>query len=142
MTTLIETIAVQAPLEAAFELAADFSRLHEWDPSVVHSDLASGATLRKGAVIDVGVRFLGATARLRYELTAIDPPHFVEYVGRGRTVVSTDRIRFTQDGSVTTIEFSADIEFHSYGRLLKPLIVLVSRGQADAALSGLKTRLG
>jgi dehydrogenase/reductase SDR family protein 12 len=142
VTRLSAATTVAAPVARAFELAADFTRLAEWDPNVAHSALSSGAPLEQGAVIDVGARFLGATARLRYELTAVDAPRFVEYVGRGRTVTTTDRIVFSNTGSGTRIEFTADIGFHGYGMLLKPVVVLVSRRQARAALAGLAARLG
>ena len=142
MTTLTESVEVGAPIDEAFALVADFSRLAEWDPNVATSRVVSGRALEKGARLAVGVRFIGRIVPLEYELTAIAPPAIVTYIGRGKTVTSTDTVEFAPVGTGTRIGFRADVEFRSWGRLLGPLVSFISRRQARAALARLKAILG
>ncbi len=142
MTRLAETINVAASLDETFALVCDFSRLDEWDPNVASSRLMAGEPLQQGARLAVGVRFLGRIAELEYELIEVEPPTRAVYVGRGRTVTSTDVVALATRGDSTNVAFRADVEFSGYGRLLRPVIALVAKRQAAAALTGLKAVLG
>ncbi len=142
MTDLAETIDVAASIDATYALIADFSRLDEWDPNVASSRMISGEPLRTGARLAVGVRFLGRIAQLEYELIEAEQPTRAVYIGRGRTVTSTDTVTLSPHGNGTHVDFRATVEFSGYGHLLRPVIKLVSKRQATAALHSLKAILG
>lgn len=138
---MTESATVARPIADVFALVADFGRLAEWDRNVVRSELIAGAPLEPGARFDVGVRFLGVTAGLVYELVAVSAPTHVEYLATGSTLTSRDAVDLTPTHSGTRVDFRADVELRGYGRLLGPLIRIVSTRQATAALAGLRRAL-
>jgi len=116
MLSMERTFVVDRPLELVQVYLADFGNAEEWDPGT-----KSCARLDSGP-IEVGARWRNVSqlrvreTELEYELTRADPDRLT-FVGRNKTVTSTDDIRLTRLGRATEITYSAHFDFHGLARL-------------------------
>ena len=133
------TVEVAADPERAFELAADFGRLAEWDPSVVSSEWRDDG-MAVGAVCDVEARFLGNRPRIEYELVELDPPRRAVYRATASAMTSVDSVVVDPSGG-TSVTFSASIRFSGLLRLVSPLLGLILRRQSQESAEALRRAL-
>jgi uncharacterized protein YndB with AHSA1/START domain len=134
---LEETRFVDRPLEEVFDYTADFGHIADWDPGVVSSRRNQSGPVGSGARFDVEVRFGWGVMPMTYEITEYDRPHRLVLIGRGKSLVAVDDIRFKRENDVTRIDYTADLDFGGVMALVAPLIPGRMRKVGRDALDGL-----
>src|SRR5664280_1256869 len=109
MTRLHQQIETRLPLDAAFAFVADFANATRWDPGVATSEPVDDRPVGLGARYRLGVRMRGRVTPMEYWITEFDAPRRVVLTGTGPGVSAVDEIRFDRAGTVTRIDYAADI---------------------------------
>ena len=65
--------------------------------------------------------FRGRRTELEYRLTHRSPDR-VTFVGKNKTVTSTDDFELTSGPAGTTVRYQATLEFHGWAKLAAPLL--------------------
>jgi dehydrogenase/reductase SDR family member 12 len=138
---LHETRQIDRSLEDVFAFTADFSNIEQWDPGVASSRRSDDGPLGVGSRFDLEVVFGRSQLPMTYEITTYEPPHRVVLTGTGDTIEAVDDIVFeTRDGG-THVDYTADLTFRGWVRLIAPLISPVMRRVGERALDGLVAKL-
>ncbi len=105
-----------------FDYISDFSRIDEWDHTIVEAHKVSDGP------IGVGARFaLTYTMGLRrvpinYEITEFEAPSRAVLVGRSKTFAATDTITVNEHPQGCEVTWYANIEFHGAAAKIVPMI--------------------
>ncbi|MEV8036006.1 SRPBCC family protein [Streptomyces sp. NPDC086182] len=122
MVEVERTVALHHPLPDVVAYLADFAHAQEWDPGTVSCRPArAGAPVAKGAEWDNVSRFRGRRTELRYRLVRLEDLRLT-FVGRNRTVTSTDDLTFRTEKGATLLTYRARIEFRGMARLASPFL--------------------
>lgn len=141
MTTLIEVIEVDRPIDQAFAFVSDFSNAERWDPGVKESRKESRGAVGVGSTFRLAVTFRGSTLPMTYRIVEFEPPRRVVLRGEGSTVGAVDEIQLEGRGQRTRITYRADLRMRGLLALAEPFL----RGSFDRmgkrAVAGLKHAL-
>lgn len=141
MIRLQETRTVSAPIAAAFDYAANFENIEDWDPGVVTSTKVGTGSAAVGSVFDLVTVFKGRTSDMTYTITELDRPHRVVLKGEGKLLSAVDTMEFSETAEGTEIRYTADLTFKGIARVG----TLFIRDDLDQigrdAVDGLKTAL-
>jgi dehydrogenase/reductase SDR family protein 12 len=122
MTRLHQQIETRLPLDAAFAFVADFANAMHWDPGVATSESVDGGLTGLGARYRLGVRMRGRVMPMEYRITTFEAPRRVVLTGTGSGVSAVDDIRFETAGTVTRIDYTADLRLEGFLRLAQPFL--------------------
>jgi len=143
MARYVATVETDRAPGETFAYLSDFSTTREWDPGVVEADRLDHGPIDTGSAFRVVARFLGRETALTYRVEAIEPGRSITVRGENATVVSLDTMTFTPlDGGGTRVTYDADLALKGPLALGDPLLGLAFDRIGDAALSGLRARLG
>ena len=138
---IARSVTVDRPVDIVWAYLSDFTTTTEWDPGTVLTTRESG---------DGGIgthyrnrsRFLGRETLLLYVVTELVPGERIVLRGENKTVISQDRLTFSQAPSGgTTVSYRAEFTFKGLARLVSPLLAPAFERLGDRAGSGLRTRL-
>ena len=135
------TARVPAPIsaEAAFATLVRFDRAADWDPGVESGVMLTSGPPAEGTRFELGVRFLGRTVPVDYEIVELEPGRKVVLRAETRTFRSVDTITVEHDGpSRSVVEYDARLEALGPGRLLEPVLGIVFRRIGDRGADGLR----
>ncbi|MDX1469280.1 MAG: SRPBCC family protein [Acidimicrobiia bacterium] len=132
---------VSRPQRDAFEYTADFSNISDWDPGVVASEKVTPGQVGVGTEFDLDVKFGNRTAPMRYRITEYQPDTRVVLVGEGRQLRAVDEIVFETQDNMTRIDYTADLQFRGYMRLVAPFLGKALEKVGEKALDGLESAL-
>jgi carbon monoxide dehydrogenase subunit G len=139
---LEETRFVDRPLEEVFDYTADFGNIVAWDPGVISSQRTDSGPVEIGSTFEVEVKFGSSAMPMTYEIAEFDRPDRVVLIGRGKSLVAVDDIRFSRADNLTRIDYTADLDFRGWMALVAPLIPGRLRKVGEKALDGLAGVLG
>jgi carbon monoxide dehydrogenase subunit G len=122
MTTLHEQIDTALPIEDVFDYIADFANSREWDPGVATAERLDAGPVGLGTRFRLGVRVGPRVAPMEYHISVFEPPTRVVLVGSGSGVSSVDDIRLGRLGTMTRLDYSADIRLAGILRLIEPFL--------------------
>ena len=122
MTRIHERIAVELPIDAAFDYIADFAHSPEWDPNTAAARRVDQGPVGVGAEYRLDVRMGSRTTPMTYRITEFDRPRRVVLVGEGDGVSSMDDIRFEKFAAGTAVDYTAEIRLGGLLRLIQPLL--------------------
>lgn len=140
-TTLRRTISVPGVAERVFGYIADFSNAAEWDPGVVEAHAVGAGPPRPGSEFELTVDFKGRKLVTSYEITELEAPHRVVFVGGTRVFRSTDEITVTPTDGRLRIDYVALFELFGVFSLAEPLLRRSFSRLADDAVAGLEETL-
>ena len=134
------TVAVDVPLDRAFDYLADFTTTTQWDPGTVSTvrvdgDGATGTTYRNTS------RFLGRETSLVYVVQERDEEERIVLRGENETVISVDTMTFRRTGSTTEVTYTAEFTFKGVSRFVAPLLRLAFVRLGNEAEAGLRSAL-
>jgi len=123
MPTIERTMITAAAPQAVWAYLSDFTTTNEWDPGTVSTVRRSGDG-GVGTVYDNTSRFAGRETRLVYTVVDSTAPTRIQLRGENESVVATDTITLSAEGSGTRVHYRADLEFRGMLRRLDPLFSL------------------
>ncbi len=141
MARFTASFDVPASREDLFAYLADFSHAREWDPGVVRAERLDEGPVAPGSAFALEVRFFGREIPMRYEVTKLEAPRRVVFVGETGDVRSEDTITFRKLGGKTRITYDAVLTLKGLRRLADPLLQLAFQWIGRQALDGLKRTL-
>jgi carbon monoxide dehydrogenase subunit G len=141
MTRLHQQIETRLPLDAAFAFVADFANAMRWDPGVTTSEPVDDRPVGLGARYRLGVRMRGRVTPMEYRITEFDAPRRVVLTGTGPGVSAVDEIRFERAGTVTRIDYTADIRLGGLLRIAQPFLGAAFAKIGRDALDGMQRAL-
>jgi carbon monoxide dehydrogenase subunit G len=138
-----KTIEVPCSPEEAFAYVSDFSHASEWDPGVVESRALGGdARVEVGSRFELVALFRGNRQRFEYVVTELEAGRRISLLGDGEKAGSRDEIRVAEVDGKTQITYEADIRLKGVRRAAEPFLGRMFRRMGDAALDGLRRKLG
>jgi carbon monoxide dehydrogenase subunit G len=136
------TFASRCPRERAFDFVADFSSAQEWDPGIPRARRLDDGPVGVGSRFELVSRFNRTEQTILYEVTDLDRPDSVTFVGDGRNFRGTDVISFADDeGGGTRVTYRADLGLKGFAALAMPFIRGKLDTMSDEAVAGLKAAL-
>ncbi|MDH3729824.1 MAG: SRPBCC family protein [Acidimicrobiia bacterium] len=143
MPKIQETRTVSRPRSEVFSYVADFANIAQWDPGVTASERIDKGALRVGSSFTLMVRFGSQQLPMVYSITSLTADSCVELEGVGEKLKAIDEIRFSDAAAGgTRIDYSADLRFKGFLRLLSPFMGRTLRKVGGEALDGLVSQLG
>jgi carbon monoxide dehydrogenase subunit G len=134
------TLDVAAAPEFAFDYVADFSRAQEWDPGIPSARRLDDGPIGVGSRFELLSRFGSTEQLIEYEITELDRPHQVTFVGDGKNFHGTDTISFAPgEGGGTRVTYVADLGLKGVAAL--PFLRGRLDSMSDDAVAGLKAAL-
>ncbi|MFI8231217.1 SRPBCC family protein [Streptomyces sp. NPDC085900] len=121
MIEVERAVTLDHPLADVVRFLADFSNTETWDPGTVSCRRIGGGEPAVGSEWHNVSEFRGRRTELRYRLVRHDARHLT-FVGRNKTVTSTDDMRFEEEGSRTRLTYRARLDFNRLARLAEPLL--------------------
>lgn len=122
MITVQREIRTAKPMPDVVAYLSDFANAEQWDPGTVSCKRLDSGPLAVGAAFRNVSTFRGKQTELRYELVRLDADHIV-FVGRNKTVTSTDDLSFAADpAGGTVLTYRATLVFHGFAKLATPFL--------------------
>lgn len=110
MATQFFEIESSLPVDEAFAMVIDLTRVNEWDRGVRDATHTGGEAGQVGATFEVTVTgFDGEPTTATYELTAVDAPNSFTMVGRHPQFRADDTITFEPVDSGCTVSYDASL---------------------------------
>jgi carbon monoxide dehydrogenase subunit G len=134
------TFTVQAPLQAVVDYLTDFKNTEEWDPGTKSTTRTDSGPVETGAQWHNVSEFRGRETELDYTLTEREAAKLV-FVGKNKTVTSTDDLSFTPSGDATSITYRVDLELHGVAKLADPFVKRGFEKLADETVAKMTTVL-
>lgn len=116
---LERSITVRRPVAEVVEYLADFAHAEEWDSGTVTCTRIGDGPVATGARWRNVSEFRGRQTTLEYELVRSEPTRLT-FVGKNKTVTSTDDLTFQADGSDTggtVVRYDVRFDFHGLAAL-------------------------
>lgn len=130
-------LTIRRPVVEVFRYLADFSRIAEWDPSVIEAQKEDPGPPEVGMGFSLKLRSLGRVVPMRYRLTALEAPERIALVGEGEGFSAEDEIHLAPDTVGTTLTYRALIRIPAVPGLAAPLLRSWGERLADATADGL-----
>jgi dehydrogenase/reductase SDR family protein 12 len=135
---LHEIRQIDLPLEEVFSYVADFANTEQWDPGVKSARRIGDDPIGVGTKYEVVSEFGSTQIPLTYEITEYEPPSRVVLHGSGKTLDAVDTILFESKTDGTRVDYTAELTFRNWVRLIDPVIAPAMRRMVGKkALDGL-----
>lgn len=108
---------MSASIEEAFDYAAHFERIEDWDPGVVSSKKATDGPPAVGSAFDLVTVFKGRKSDMTYTITELDQPHRLVLKGEGAMLSAVDTMEFTESEVGTQVSYTADLTFKGIAKI-------------------------
>lgn len=142
MIQLKETIVVSASIEQAFDYAAEFQQIEDWDPGVVSAKRLKDEPAGIGSAYELVTVFKDRQSPMTYTITDFQRPGRLVLAGEGPNLSALDTIEFKTLGSGTEITYTADLAFRGLARFGTLLVRKDLEQLGKDAVAGLKEALG
>ena len=129
-------LEVGEPPAAVFELLADMTDLHEWNPNVRSSRRISGDRFEAGSRYESTIVRGPVRMTARSELVMVDRGRRVQYEGSISGFWSVDSLTFEPSGGGTLITFANVTRGPGWLRPLLPRLNAAFQRQARRAVEG------
>lgn len=121
MRQLTDSIGIAAPSEAVWEwLTALSEHYTDWHPDHVSAEWEHGEPNQVGSILEAVENLGGTREVLRFEMTAVEPPHRFEYRIRGPISLLLPGGNFVVVPDDRGSQFTATISYR-FGRLTERL---------------------
>jgi carbon monoxide dehydrogenase subunit G len=134
-----DSVCVDAPVERVWAALSDLGSIHNWSPTIRHSYCVG--TQSRG-VDTVRVCELGGNVTITETMTDWQEGTSFTYVGTGLPLVKRARNhwRVEAQGARTLVTTVAEVELRggAAGRVLEPVMRIMSRRMGPASLASLK----
>lgn len=138
---LHERRRVRRPQPEVFAYTADFSNIENWDPGVIRSEKVDERPIGVGSEFLVEVKFGMGSDTMTYVISEYESDSRVLLTGRSEKLTAVDEIRFTSEGGMTMIEYTADLTFTKLMRYFVPLMRPLLKRVGERAVDGLAAAL-
>lgn len=95
-------ISVAGSIDDVWAYMCDVGRWSEWAPTVLECRIRDGGTLRAGAWVDQRAKDLGFNHKRSEQVTSVDPPNSMAFVGTMGTSVARWGMEFEPEGDLHT----------------------------------------
>lgn len=125
MAHLRMTAHYEAPVERVFDLATDYARYPEWSVQYDKISHISGPPDEVGTTFRGVIKLLGRKMEGSGEVTGVEPPHYIEIIGKGSGGTTRTVYRFTEAAAGTDAELELDYELSAgfFGKVADKLFI-------------------
>ena len=140
MATFENVVTISRPIEDVFGFLSNFENVPKWNYAIVETRKVSKGAVGVGTIYRQ-VRSVPRRREERFEVTAFDPPRYLEV--RGQLGPFPSRLSYALDATPqgTRITNSVELELRGPGRLLGRVAVPRVRDAVGANLRKLKQLL-
>ena len=129
MISVQREVVVPVPAAQVFDYVADACNEEAWNPNVIRIDRVSSGPVGRGTIFEGAYRRGG---RMRFQITAYEPPSQLVFQGRGRQSELVATVRLAPRDGATAVTMRADVQPRGPLRVLAPLLRrLLERQYAD-----------
>jgi uncharacterized protein YndB with AHSA1/START domain len=136
---------IARPIEQVFERATDLSQYADWMP---HNGVFKTCSDVSEGPVQLGTTYLdrGRMGNFRGEVSAFERPSRVAYTETlhwfgAPVVVARMEYAFSPDARGTAVHHVAESELHGIFRLMRPMVVVIGRGERQRTVTALKRSL-
>ena len=105
-----------------FDYVVDFSRIQEWDHTIVASEKTSDGAIGLGTRFKVVFAMGPRRIPIKYEITEFDYPNKAVLVGRSGNFTATDTMTLSETGEGCEMHWHAHLEFIGFAAKTVPFI--------------------
>lgn len=141
MITLHEEISVERPRTEAFRYIADFRTTVEWDATAIRAQKLTQGPPDVGTEFEVHCRLPLGSVEIRYTVSVFEPDEFIELRGTSSLFDIVDRIRFSDAGSGTHIDYVAEMSPRGAMKLAEKALLPGMQRMGRNSLAGMRRAL-
>ena len=139
--TMHEQFTVARSVEDTFDYTVDFSRIHQWDHSVVSSEKTSDGCIGLGSRFNVLLKVGLRKVPMAYEVREFEPHSKAVLVGEADNFTAIDTITISPDGQDCHVDWHAEIIFRGLSAKIAPLVETRVKAAGAKTIRGLKEAL-
>lgn len=130
--------------EQAFEYIVDFSRISEWDHTIIHSKKVSNGNVGLNTIFNLTYKMGLRTLAIVYEITEFEKSeesYKATLVGKSNNFTAVDTVTVSKSEIGCHVDWQADIEFKGLSEKVVPLIEKKIKAAGAKTISDLKVAL-
>lgn len=108
--------------EDAFDYIVDFSRIDEWDHTIISAEKTSDGAIGLGSQFKVVYSMGARKTPIYYEITEYDYPNKAVLTGTSASFVAVDTVTISEIESGCHVDWQANLEFTGAAAKIVPLI--------------------
>lgn len=139
MVIITERIQIQAPIEAVFDFACDYSNDPQWRKGVIEHIVDN--PLQTGSKAREVLRFMGSDTITNTEVTRFEPNKLVAFQSVSGPYPVSGYRRVEYMNGATEFTYHLKIEVSGFMKWIKPLAVMMFQQQVRGDLARLKQML-
>ncbi|NNC99641.1 MAG: SDR family NAD(P)-dependent oxidoreductase, partial [Gammaproteobacteria bacterium] len=138
---MLEEFDTRRSMEEAFDYIVDFSRIDEWDHTILSAEKVSDGAIGLGSRFDLVFSMGPRKIPISYEITEFEYPQRAVLTGTSANFVAVDTVslRNTSDGS--HLDWRAELEFTGLSAKIIPLLEKKIKVGGAQTIRDLKTAL-
>ena len=105
-----------------FDYIVDFSRIDEWDQTIISAEKVSAGAIQQGSKFDLMYAMGLRRVPIQYEITEYDSPHRAVLTGKSRNFTAVDTVEIVPGENGCHVNWTAQIEFLGAAAKLVPLM--------------------
>ncbi|MEO0367374.1 MAG: SDR family NAD(P)-dependent oxidoreductase [Pseudomonadota bacterium] len=119
---MLEEFDCSRTAEDAFYYIADFSRIDEWDHTIVAAEKVTAGAVGQGTVFDLVYKRGRRKLPIRYEVSEYEEFTRLVMVGEAQNFTATDTVTIKETDNGCHVSWRADIEFRGVAAKIVPFI--------------------
>lgn len=108
--------------EEAFDYIVDFSRIDEWDHTIVSAEKVSDGKIGLGTRFDLVFSMGLRKSEISYQITEFDYPNRAVLAGTSDSFVAIDTVTLTETANGCRVDWHAELEFTGMSAKVVPLL--------------------
>ncbi|MEM7360344.1 MAG: SDR family NAD(P)-dependent oxidoreductase [Pseudomonadota bacterium] len=119
---MLEEFNSPRSMEDAFDYIVDFSRIDEWDHTIISAEKISDGAIGLGSQFKVVYSMGARKTPIYYEITEYDSPNRAVLTGTSASFVAVDTVTISETESGCHVDWQANLEFTGAAAKIVPLI--------------------
>ncbi|MFT5574278.1 MAG: dehydrogenase/reductase SDR family protein 12 [Cryomorphaceae bacterium] len=119
---MLEQFDVKRSSEDAFDYIVDFSRIDEWDHTIVSAEKVSNGAIRLGSKFDLVLSMGPRKIPISYEITEFEFPTRAVLTGTSDNFIAVDTVTLVKTADGCHVDWRAELDFSGFSAKLVPLL--------------------
>lgn len=117
-----ESFECSRPAQEAFDYIVDFSRIHEWDHTIVSAEKVTAGAVSLGTKFDLLYKMGPRELAIEYEIIEFQPNQRAVLKGVSAAFTAIDTVTISETKKGCQVTWNADLEFMGRAAKIVPLI--------------------
>ena len=120
--TMLEEFDTRRNIEDAFDYIVDFSRIDEWDHTIISAEKVSDGSIGLGSKFDLVFAMGLRKSEISYEITEFEFPNKATLTGTSENFVAVDTVTLNQTPEGCHVDWRAELDFTGTSAKIVPLL--------------------